>query len=91
MAGDISRHDGGFRAEEVIGRLAAGRGAADQGRRLMIRTLYRAKGAAWLGASAPGQAGPFGVRPDDPAAEPEAVDLVSGGPPQDRLLTGPTS
>ncbi|MEV4250848.1 hypothetical protein AB0J63_46575 [Streptosporangium canum] len=30
----------------------------------MIRTFYRTKGGAQLGATQPGQAGPFGIRPE---------------------------
>ncbi|GAA2912110.1 hypothetical protein GCM10010517_78670 [Streptosporangium fragile] len=37
----------------------------------MIRTPYRVKGTARLGATLPGQAGPFGVRPE-PTLEPTA-------------------
>lgn len=45
----------------------------------MIRTPYRAKGAAQLGVTLPGQAGPFGFRPE-PTPEPATPGEDTGLP-----------
>lgn len=58
----------------------------------MIRTLHRVRGTSAVGATAPGQTGPFGVRPredDDQADQPDGQDHDgnSGGSAQPVSVT----